>query len=41
MESYYEDEEVYFYPLTNPNIDNLYAGDAKEINKEDKAYQGK
>ena len=41
VESYYEDEEVYFYPLTNPNIDSLYAGDAKEINKEDKAYQGK
>lgn len=41
VESYYEDDEVYFYPLTNPNIDTLYAGDAKEINKEDKAYQGK
>lgn len=41
VESYYEDDEVYYYPLTNPNIDTLYAGDAKEINKEDKAYQGK
>ncbi len=41
VESYYEDDEVDFYPLTNPNIDGLYAGDAKEINKEDKAYQGK
>ena len=40
VESYYEDEEVTFYPLSNGNIDALYVGDGKEINKEDKEYKG-
>ena len=40
VESYYEDEEVTFYPLSNGNIDTLYIGDGKEINKEDKEYKG-
>lgn len=40
VESYYEDEEVTFYPLSNGSIDTLYIGDGKEINKEDKEYKG-